>query len=172
MTSSPSNEAAGDYVPQGVLGVEHAGAGYEPYSLQFRPIITFSVVLIVSCILIAIGLGAMMQDFAREEKSDKTLRPVMYRDETGQFPEPRLQSNPAADMARQVSKEDAIYEQYGWVDRKKGIVRIPISRAMTLLEQKGLPYRKPGERPKAPERTKDEPQPEAPAPKAEAEKSS
>ena len=35
--------------------------------------------------------------------------------------------------------EDAILTTYGWVDRKGGIVRIPIDRAIDLLAQRGLP---------------------------------
>jgi hypothetical protein len=33
------------------------------------------------------------------------------------------------------AKEDAELGSYGWVDRKKGIVRIPIDRAMELVVQ-------------------------------------
>ena len=31
--------------------------------------------------------------------------------------------------------------QYGWVDRSQGIVRIPIARAMDLIADRGLPAR-------------------------------
>ncbi len=33
---------------------------------------------------------------------------------------------------------------YGWVDRKHGVIRIPIERAMDLVAQRGLPTRGPG----------------------------
>ncbi len=38
-------------------------------------------------------------------------------------------------------REAAELESYGWIDRKSGIVRIPIDRAMDLLAQRGLPTR-------------------------------
>jgi hypothetical protein len=39
------------------------------------------------------------------------------------------------------AEEDEILGSYGWIDRERGIVRVPIDRAITLLAQKGLPAR-------------------------------
>ncbi len=54
---------------------------------------------------------------------------------------PRLQAHPAADLQRYLQHEREILNTYGWVDRKDGIVRIPIQRAMALLLKQGLPVR-------------------------------
>src|SRR4051812_14933722 len=45
-------------------------------------------------------------------------------------PEPRLQANPEEDLAARKAEEDAAQTQYGWVDSKRGIVRIPIEQAI------------------------------------------
>jgi hypothetical protein len=37
--------------------------------------------------------------------------------------------------------EDQILGSYGWIDRERGIVRLPIDRAIALLAEKGLPER-------------------------------
>jgi len=58
-----------------------------------------------------------------------------------QFPEPRLQVAPEADLAALRAREDAELNSYGWVDRKAGIIRIPIGRAMDLVVERGLPVR-------------------------------
>ena len=50
-------------------------------------------------------------------------------------PEPRLQARPAADLARLREREDAELEGWSWADRKAGLARIPIERAMDLLAQ-------------------------------------
>ena len=42
------------------------------------------------------------------------------------------------------AEEDQILGSYGWIDRERGIVRVPIDRAITLLAQKGLPTRAEG----------------------------
>lgn len=54
---------------------------------------------------------------------------------------PRLQAHPATDLQVYLKHEREILDTYGWVDRKKGIVRIPIQRAMNILLQNGLPVR-------------------------------
>jgi hypothetical protein len=56
-------------------------------------------------------------------------------------PEPRLQVTPAADLATVREREDAILNNYGWIDRKSGLVRIPIDRAIEVLAERGLPAR-------------------------------
>ena len=44
--------------------------------------------------------------------------------------EPRLQSNPPAELEAYLARENQLLSSYGWVDQKKGIARIPIRRAM------------------------------------------
>jgi hypothetical protein len=56
-------------------------------------------------------------------------------------PRPALQVTPARDLRQYLDRQDAVLNSYGWVDQKAGVVRIPISRAMQLLLQKGLPVR-------------------------------
>jgi hypothetical protein len=35
-------------------------------------------------------------------------------------------------------------DSYGWIDRERGIVHIPIDRAIAIMAEKGMPYRKNG----------------------------
>jgi len=54
-------------------------------------------------------------------------------------PAPVLQISPRADMARFRAAEEAEMTSYGWVDRDKGIVRIPIDQAMAKVAHEGIP---------------------------------
>lgn len=54
---------------------------------------------------------------------------------------PRLQAHPNRDLQGYLAHEKEILDTYGWVDRKNGIVRIPIQHAMNILLQNGLPTR-------------------------------
>jgi hypothetical protein len=54
---------------------------------------------------------------------------------------PKLQLSPPRDMEEFRKKEDEALKNYAWVDRTKGIVRIPVERAMELTLQRGLPAR-------------------------------
>ena len=48
-------------------------------------------------------------------------------------PTPSLQSAPTTDLRALRAEKHALLDEYRWIDRDKGIVRIPIERAMALL---------------------------------------
>ncbi len=48
-------------------------------------------------------------------------------------PSPRLQVNPDRDIAAYRAAQAARLNGYGWVDRRDGIVHIPIERAMAIV---------------------------------------
>jgi hypothetical protein len=52
---------------------------------------------------------------------------------------PRLQVSPRNDLSEMRATEDKILHSYGWIDKQKGVVRIPIERAMELTAQRDLP---------------------------------
>jgi hypothetical protein len=53
----------------------------------------------------------------------------------------RLQTNAPEDLKNYREAQDKILTEYGWVDPKAGVVRIPVERAMQILLQKGYPVR-------------------------------
>jgi hypothetical protein len=55
------------------------------------------------------------------------------------FPEPRLEENERTELRSYSEEEERKLATYDWVDKSKGIVRIPIDRAMELIVQRGLP---------------------------------
>lgn len=61
-------------------------------------------------------------------------------------PAPTLQAAPRDDLLALRAREDAELGSYAWIDRDKGLVRIPIERAMELVAERGLPSRTGGGR--------------------------
>jgi len=53
------------------------------------------------------------------------------------FAKPRLQTNDAGDLARLQAEQRGRLRGYAWVDRKKGIVSIPIAEAMKRVAARG-----------------------------------
>ena len=53
------------------------------------------------------------------------------------------EATPADDLATMRVREDRILNNYGWVDQSKGVVRVPIDRAMRMVAEQGLPARPP-----------------------------
>jgi hypothetical protein len=53
------------------------------------------------------------------------------------FPEPALQKHPQHDLRQFQLEQRAALAGYAWVDRSKGIVRIPIDQAMRIIAARG-----------------------------------
>lgn len=54
-------------------------------------------------------------------------------------PEPRLEIYPAQNFPGLHATQQAGLNSYGWVDRQKGIVHIPVEQAMELIANSNLP---------------------------------
>jgi hypothetical protein len=55
------------------------------------------------------------------------------------MPEPRLQSDPLGDMRDYHAKAERESNSYGWIDRNRGIVRLPIEEATRRILDRGIP---------------------------------
>jgi hypothetical protein len=53
-------------------------------------------------------------------------------------PAPHLQTSPYLDLRAFREQEDEVLGTYGWVDKERGVVRIPIDEAMRLLVSRGV----------------------------------
>lgn len=82
---------------------------------------------------------------------DLPLRPVDPPQTVPAYPNPLLQSKEMVqmDIADLKRKEDEQLGSYGWVDKDKGVARIPIGKAIEEVAEKGLtptpPAASPGE---------------------------
>ena len=127
-----------DYLPQasisGQIRQEH-----EPNTLVIKGLVIFAVALFGVGIVVEYGLGFVMRDFSREEKSLEALAPPTFPDDTAALPGPRLQAEPSTDFQTMRKEVMRHLNGYGWVDRKAGIAHIPIDRAMEIIARSGLP---------------------------------
>jgi hypothetical protein len=119
----------------------HSGPGRESLDITVKGILTFAISLVAVAVVVHLALGLLMHGYAVRERKELATRPELMKDQTGQFPVPRLQRAPAAELAEVRNEEESAIESYGWVDRKARVARIPIGRAMDLLAKKGLPTR-------------------------------
>jgi hypothetical protein len=67
------------------------------------------------------------------------------------FPPPRLQSDDAGDLRDYQAEQRAKLESYGWADRERGLVRIPIERAMAMVAARGTEAYAPLDPPRQPD---------------------
>jgi hypothetical protein len=78
------------------------------------------------------------------KRQDLTSNAVMEQQQLNQmvqrFPTPRLQTDDGnLEIAEMHAREDLLLNNYSWIDRSSGKVRIPIARAMEIVAKGGLP---------------------------------
>ena len=97
----------------------------------------FAIGLVIVCVVsIALLFGLLKFFQSREETSvANTVEPTKL------FPDPQLQKTPIADLKAIRAQEDKLLNGYAWVDQPKGVVRIPVERAIEVLAKRGLPSR-------------------------------
>ena len=122
------------------IRAESATTGHELSDVYPKKILWFAIGLaLVIGAVVLVSYGLFHYFYQSETRRRPPPSPLSYGVEPP--PEPRLLTKPGADLAAMRAEEDQILSGYGWIDRERGIVRVPIDRAITLLAQKGLPTR-------------------------------
>ena len=70
------------------------------------------------------------------------LQPFPNKMHNNEIPPPNT-NTPVTDMADMRAAEEESLNKAGWVDKQKGVVRIPIETAKQLVVQRGLPVVQP-----------------------------
>ena len=117
------------------------GATHETKDVNALAIGIFGVSLAALCILTIILLIGLFRFFDKQEVAGHAPAEAPAAAMPGLLPQPKLQEHEREDLNQMRAREDQILGSYGWVDKDKGAVRIPIDRAMELLAQRNLPYR-------------------------------
>ena len=119
---------------------KHGTGAYERSDPALKPIVAFTLGLALLCIAVVFAMRRLYEFLdTRAAAHDAASHPMAERSEP---PAPRLQATPSADLAAQRSREDELLSSYDWIDRERGIVRMPIERAIELVAERGLPVRK------------------------------
>ena len=111
-------------------------AGFEESDVNVGAVGKFGIALLLAVIASMVLLFGVFRYFQANEGGK-----AASVDPTKVFPHPQLQTTPVPDLKTVRDAEDQLLNSYGWVDQQKGVVRIPIARAMDLVVQKGLPVR-------------------------------
>lgn len=57
------------------------------------------------------------------------------------YPAPALQVKPPVDLQTYRNRAERDLNSYGWMDQERGVAKIPVEQAITLLVIRGLPVR-------------------------------
>lgn len=159
-TPDPHNQP--NYDPKGHQGDPSVKEGFEVTDANVGGIAVFLIALFISVVVFfffCFGMGKVINNALDKAdgpinkwraanqiaprkaiQSNPQLEQEQLASLTRQFPTPRLQiDNGNSDLAELHEREDLLLDNYSWIDRSKGTVRIPIERAMEIIAQKGLP---------------------------------
>jgi hypothetical protein len=130
--------------PQGSPRV--TAAGYEKCDVSVGWIFGIIAFLIASGIVAHLFVGRVVHDFRKQPAPTDAWQPALpatLNDQSNAIANafPRLQVSPPAELKEFRDRENAELNGYGWINPTAGVARIPITRAMDLILQNGLPVR-------------------------------
>ena len=123
--------------------------GFEQEDLSSRSALYFLAGLVLVCVvvyLIVFGMYRFLDSYATAHQPPMSPMVMPEADtravtpeSAATFPQPRLEENERTQLRSFIEDQDRKLATYDWVDKDRGTVRIPIDRAMELIEQRGLP---------------------------------
>ncbi len=108
--------------------VTNADTAYEPSDWPLKPIgwVALGVIGLLALVVVSLYVGFHIA-VADQSRSLEVVPPA-----------PVLQTNPRGDLAAFRARENETLHSYGWVDRRRGILHIPIEQAMKDVAAKGI----------------------------------
>ena len=104
---------------------------HETTDMDPKYVLYFAIALTVVGVVIQVGLWWMFRELERHQASLEKQPAIVIAPKAP--PEPRLQIDPQGDLQELRRQEIEILTTYRWIDREKGIARIPIDRAMQVF---------------------------------------
>src|SRR5690348_9408955 len=116
--------------------------GHETEDASVRGVVYTGIGLAASAAVVFAAVYGIFQYLANHPLTTAPSNPMAEIGQQQVPPGPRVEEHPAVEVKELRSQEDRILSTYGWTDRKAGVVRIPLDRAMELQLQRGFPTRK------------------------------
>lgn len=121
--------------PQPAIG---AGRAYEPSDARVGPVVVTGISLAALMVCGFFGAWVFLDTFQDLELARRPPTSPVYEREIPA--RPRLQANPGEEWERYQANQGRFLDSYGYIDRERGLVHVPVARAADrLLERRQLP---------------------------------
>lgn len=110
------------------------GTGHEQSEVSVRTIIISLAFLALGTFLVCMIVVGIFQ-YLNRTYGQQAAKATSFQVP----PEPRLEVYPSAQIQDLRAHEDHVLGSYAWTNQQAGTVRVPISQAIDMLAQKGLP---------------------------------
>ncbi|WP_031500023.1 hypothetical protein [Bryobacter aggregatus] len=126
------------------MEAEQRTIGHEVQDASIRGTLYAGLGLAVGIIVAGLIVLAIFHYLAGQKTRAENVAGMADTEMRQPPPSPRLEDHPAIELQELRTQEDLLLSTYGWTDKKAGLVRIPIERAMQLQMERGFPVRKEG----------------------------
>ena len=116
-------------------------ARYEPTDADAGRTYGAGLAILAAMILTALGLVPVFKMLGRHETAAQPPAAAVVKTEMSEPAQsfPRLVTSEPLALAEYRAQEDGQLTSYGWVEKDKGLARIPIEHAMRIVAAQGLP---------------------------------
>ena len=105
--------------------------GYERSDLHPKYVVYFAIALAGVTAMVSLVVWWLFLRF-QQQAAGADVPPRQLSTSPTPVPEPRLEITPQEDLLELRRQEEEILNTYQWIDREKGIARIPLERAMQV----------------------------------------
>jgi hypothetical protein len=98
--------------------------GPEADHVSGRAIVRVGLVVFIVLLALLAGLALLADYYSDSHPAHVDVYPIPSK--------PRIDAAPHLELDRYLSEQRARLESYAWVDRRRGLVHIPIERALAL----------------------------------------
>ena len=121
--------------------LSESSVGHERRDADIRPIVLTGIGLALTVVVVGLIVYGTFQYLETHPATGVQSNPMAVFD--SQIPPaPRIEEHPAIEIQQLHAQEEQTLSTYGWIDKKKRVVRIPLDRAMELQMERGFPTRK------------------------------
>jgi len=117
---------------------------HDDREIAARSINQYTALLLGATALVLAGTWLFTASLTKTEQTGHGSPAPMASGRSRTPPAPKLQPRPAEGLAQLRAEETKQLSSYAWIDRKRGVIQIPIDRAIDILAERGLPTRKMG----------------------------
>jgi hypothetical protein len=119
---------------------DHDGpGGYEKTDARAGATVRAGLTILGVMFLTALVLVPMYRFLGRRERAEQKPAATVLKPDAVAPSFPRLVASEPAALAEFRAQEDAFLAAWGWVEKDKGIARMPIDEAMKIVAERGLP---------------------------------
>jgi hypothetical protein len=121
--------------------MRHDDGGYERTDAHAGGVYRAGLAILAAMFLTALALVPMFRLLARQESKAQPPPAEVVKTEMSEPVQsfPKLVESEPRVLADFRAQEQALLTSYGWVEKDKGLVRIPIDEAMRIVAEHGLP---------------------------------